>query len=141
MIEVNLAILAEAANTSAQSQLNILGEFNSLVVVEPPWGLVGRVLVVRFVGNPADAGPHIFALRLVDQDRELVWASSDAQVEFPKSRITGIPARLQAISPLPPILLPSEGGYELEILVDGVVKDCIELYCILQSNMPADAGD
>lgn len=140
MIEVNLALLAEAANTSAQSQFNILGEFNALLADEPPFGFVGKVLVLRFIGDPGDAGPHMFALRLLDQDRNLVWASSDAEVEFPKAAIPGIPARLQSISAMPPIALPSEGGYELEILVDGVVKGRIELHCILRRNMPGNAG-
>lgn len=139
MIEVNLAILADAANTSAEGKLNILGEFNMLMTEAPPWMLVGRSLVVRLVGHAGDEGPHTVGLRLLDQDRNLVWSSGDAAIDFPRARVAGAPARLQAIMGLPPLILPTAGDYELEILIDGEAKGCIELYCILRGDVPGHA--
>jgi hypothetical protein len=140
MIEVTLAMLADAANLSNDGKLNVLGEFNLLLADEPPWAVVGRSLVVRFEGHAGDIGMHTAALRLLDEDRNLVWATADAQIEFPPAKLPGIRARAVMIVPLPPFALMAEGTYELEVFVDGAQRGRTELHCVLRRDMPGDAG-
>lgn len=141
MIEVDLALLVDAANLSDDGKLNLLGEFNILLRPEPPWALVGRSLVLRLQGDALDAGPHTVGLRLLDEDRNLLWASGDNQIDFPKAMIPGLPARALTIVGLPPMVLKVEGTYLLEILVDGVARrPGVEFHCVLKKDMPNRAG-
>jgi hypothetical protein len=75
MIQVDLAVLADAANLSQEGKLNILGEFNILLSNTAPWTMVGRSLVLRLTGNAGDVGPHTIGFRILDSDRQLVWTS------------------------------------------------------------------
>jgi len=140
VIELNLALLADAANVATTGQLNILGEFNSLVTDSVPAGMTGKVLVFRLTGTAGDAGPCTLTLRLVDQDRVLVWATSDYALEFPRTRLSGTPARVQAISPLPPLIFPAFGTYELEFLLGGGVIGHIDIHVVRQGDIVPDAG-
>lgn len=140
MIELNLALLADAANVATTGQLNILGEFNSLLCEQVPAGLAGKVLVFRLTGSAADEGPHTLSLRLVDQDRELTWAANEQPLAFPKTRLSGTPARVQAISPLPPILFPALGTYELEFLLDGKAIGGLDIHVVRREDLAPDAG-
>ena len=140
MIEVNLALFADAANISMEKKLNVLGEFNSLTAAQPPWMMIGKYLVLRFQGSPGDVGPHLLGLRILDEDRDLVWASADIPFTFPASPVPGVPSRLLSVSPLPPIALKAAGSYEFEVLIDGVTRHLVELYAVLQSAAAPDAG-
>lgn len=141
MLNVDLALLADAANLSDGGKLNILGEFNVLNTVAPPWALVGRSLVLRLVGNAGDEGTHTLGLRLLDPDRQLVWSSGDAQFEFAAAKIPGTVPRNAAIIELPPVMMRVEGPHELEILVDGQALESVELHCVLEgASAPGDAA-
>lgn len=140
MIELNLALLADAANVATTGQLNILGEFNSLLPETMPTGFAGKVLVFRLTGSATDEGPHSLSLRLVDQDGGLVWAASDYTLEFPKTRLSGTPARVQAISPLPPMMFPTYGTYELEFLVDGKAIGGPAIHVVRREDLSPDDG-
>ena len=135
MLELNLMVVADAANISNSGSLNLLGEFNTLISEEAPFALVGKVLVVRFQGTPNDVGQHVLGFRLLDPDRGLIWASPDTAVQYPPSPMPGIPARLQGIVALPNFVLPAAGTYEVEILLDGAVRGCLSLHAVLRRDM------
>jgi hypothetical protein len=139
MIQVQLAILADAANITNDNKLNILGEFNILGAAEPPWTILRRCLAVRLIGDATDEGSHTVGLRVLDQDRNLVWSTNDRPLDFPRAKIPGTPARFLIVTELPPVVLHTEGPHELEILVDGTPRGSVDFYCVLM-NLPGRAG-
>lgn len=138
-MEATLVLFADAANLTEDGKLNLLGEFNILLSDAPPWGLVGRSLVARLEGHAGDVGHHTVAFRLLDQDRQLAWASGDSPFEVPKARLPGSPTRHLVIVALPPILLHHEGPHVMEILVDGTVCGSGEFHCIRHGDLPGRA--
>ena len=75
-MNVNLAVLCDAANVSREGKLNILGEFDSIHVATFPLVYPTMVLVVRLEAHPTEAGEHSLKLHLVDEDGEIDVHSS-----------------------------------------------------------------
>src|SRR5262245_14923941 len=67
-VNVNLAVLCDAANVAREGKLNILGEFDSIHVATFPLIYPTMVLVVRREAHPTEAGEHSLKLHLVDED-------------------------------------------------------------------------
>jgi hypothetical protein len=118
-MNVNLAVLCDAANVSREGKLNILGEFDSIGAATFPLTYPTMVLVVRLEAHPTEAGVHHLKLHLFDEDGHDVVPP--LQGDFP----TGSPSFLGAMIRTPPLILQMHGvcfngpgHYSFELLVD-----------------------
>lgn len=119
MIRLDLSVFAQAANTTAEQSLNILGEMNMIIASGFPFRHPFLTAVMRFVADPVDVGSHTLGFRFIDGNGNLVWSSPDMPLVIPPSDFAGLPARVQAIIPLIGLPFPEEGPYVLEPYVDG----------------------
>lgn len=71
-MNLQLAVLADAANISQEGKLNILGQFDTIYATEVPavWPLMWFVAKVGI--SEADGSHHRFELRVLDDDGQLI---------------------------------------------------------------------
>ena len=88
-MEVQLAVLADAANVSQEGKLNILGEFDTIHAAEVPvvWPVMWFVTKVKI--SEADGTHHRFELRVLDDDGQLVALVATLEGESGPSPIPG----------------------------------------------------
>jgi hypothetical protein len=118
-MNVNLAVLCDAANVSREGKLNILGEFDSIHVATFPLVYPTMVLVVRLEAHPTEAGEHALKLHLVDEDGgdcvpPLQGAFATGDPPFPGVPIRTAPLILQMHG----VRFDKPGHYSFELLVD-----------------------
>jgi hypothetical protein len=130
-MEVDLAVLADAANLSENHKLNILGVFDNMTVgPDFPATSPTFAIVVRIVAHPSEFGHHKLTLRIADADGREV-----ARLEggFDINREKRTPDAVRA-----PIILgaqvkfPSAGDYAFDVLLDGRWETSIPLKVIAQ---------
>jgi hypothetical protein len=118
-VNVNLAVLCDAANVSREGKLNILGEFDSIHVATFPLIYPTMVLVVRLEAHPTEAGEHSLKLHLVDEDGgdcvpPLQGGFATGDPPFPGVPIRTAPLILQMHG----VRFDKPGHYAFELLVD-----------------------
>jgi hypothetical protein len=118
-MNVNLAVLCDAANVSREGKLNILGEFDSIHASTFPLTYPTMVLVVRLEAHPTEAGEHHLKLHLFDEDGRDVVPPLEGEFPtgdppFPGVAIRTAPLILQMHG----VRFDHPGHYSFELLVD-----------------------
>jgi len=118
-MEIDFALLADAATVDASGKLNVLGVFDRIQAREFP-ARHGRIsLVLRFSAGAAEAGSHTVEIRLRGPgDRELLRL--DGRMELgaaPRPVPDGI--KMPQVLNLDGITFPEPGRFTFEISVDG----------------------
>lgn len=118
-MEIDLALLADAATIDAGGKLNILGVFDRIRAAEFP-ARHGRVsLVLRFTAGLDEAGEHQLEIRLRDPDGEEV-VRLDGTMNFgPGARYGGEELRVPHVLNLDGLVFKTEGRYFFDLSVDG----------------------
>lgn len=118
-MEIDFALLADAATVDASGKLNVLGVFDRIQAREFP-ARHGRIsLVLRFSAATGDAGSHEVAIRLRGpEDEELLRLDGRMEVgggprPFPDG------ARMPQVLNLDGITFPKPGLFSFDISVDG----------------------
>lgn len=115
-IEVKLVALADAANTTAEGKLNLLGTFDIIWSIHLPvvWPIM--VFVAQLKISPALGKVHHFQLRCVNDDGQLFGPVLDIQAEM------GGPVKVPGVAPGLPLVLgirnavfPTHGSYRFEL--------------------------
>jgi hypothetical protein len=128
-MEVTLALLADAANVTADGKLNILGVFNALGAQTFPVMHPQMALVLRFEATRAEEGrTKQIELQLADGDGQKLF-KIEAQLVLP-SGMPGTPIRLNHILMLNGIQFPRAGDYVFNVLVGDDQKAAIDLKLI-----------
>ena len=118
-MQVNLAVLCDAANVSREGKLNILGEFDSIHVSNFPLVYPTMVLVVRLEAHPTEAGDHTLKLHLFDEDGRDVVPSLRGEVPTGHQPFLGVPIRTAPlILQMHGVRFEQAGHYSFELLVD-----------------------
>lgn len=126
-MDVTLALLADAANVSADGKLNILGIFNALGAQSFPVVHPQMALVLRFEASHAEEGKgRQIELQLADSDGAKMFKIS-AQLMVPTGSPPGAPIRLNHILMLNNIQFPKPGDYMFSILIGDDEKASIDL--------------
>jgi hypothetical protein len=127
LMDVTLALLADAANVSADGKLNILGIFNALGAHNFPVVHPQMALVLRFEASRAEEGKgRQIELQLVDSDGQKMLKVG-AQLVVPSGGPPGAPIRLNHILMLNNVQFPKPGDYMFSILVGDDEKASVEL--------------
>ncbi len=126
-MDVTLALLADAANVSADGKLNILGIFNALGAHSFPVVHPQMALVLRFEASRAEEGKgRQIELQLADNDGQKLFKIG-AQLAVPTGAPPGTPIRLNHILMLNNIQFPKPGDYVFSVLVGDDEKASIDL--------------
>lgn len=138
-MQLQLAVLADAANVSVEGKLNILGQFDVIWADTVPVGWPEFCYVVRVRAGVADAGHHTFELRILTDDGDLMAVASAAG-EFEPAEEAGDEVAKNIILTIRLATFPEFGTYQFELRVDGeVLGEPILLY-VRQKPSPADDG-
>lgn len=118
-MDIDLALLADAATVDASGKLNILGVFDRVTAQTFP-ARHGRVaLVLRFSAGLDDAGTHEMALRLRGPEGEEI-ADLSGQIQFgPGPRSSGGRIKVPHVLNLDGIVFENPGRYSFDVVVDG----------------------
>jgi hypothetical protein len=139
-VNVNLAVLCDAANVSREGKLNVLGEFDSIHASTFPLTYPTMVLVVRLEAHPTEAGDHTLRLHLNDEDGQDVVPP--LQGEFPTGDppFLGVPIRTAPlILQMHGVRFEHPGHYSFELLVDGHHLRSLALHVVAgEDDVPVD---
>lgn len=118
-MDVDLALLCDAATVDASGKLNILGVFDRINASQFP-ARHGRLsLVLRFRGDVSEAGDHELLITLKDPEgEELVRADGRMKLgAAPRAAREGV--RLPQILNFDGLVFRREGSYVFDVRVDG----------------------
>ena len=126
-MQVEIAVLADAANISREGKLNICGIFQHVFGQSLPIGWPMMTLVLQLRLAPEEAGQrHTLSIRLNAPQGNVLQQFPDAQFEAPAD-----PGARKVIIPLTVnfagLAFPAFGQYGFEILVNGVSLTTVEL--------------
>jgi len=118
-MEVDLALLADAATIDGSGKLNILGVFDRLSAGTFPVQHPHMVLILRFAAGIHEIGRHQVAIVLKDPaGHEAVRIDGEMQLGAgPRGVTHGV--KVPHILHLDGLVFPSAGGYSFEVVVDG----------------------
>lgn len=118
-MDVDLALLADAATIDASGKLNILGVFDRLTTGSFPARHPRLTLVLRFVAGTAEIGAHQVSISMRDGEGNEVF-HIDGEMQLSPGR-TG-PAesiRVPHVLNLDGLVFPRAGRYSFDVKVDG----------------------
>jgi hypothetical protein len=126
-MEIVLALVADAANTTDDGKLNLLGVFQTIAAPEVPacHALFYIVFKVR-AGSEEKGTDHTFSIQLKDADLRSVCELEDRPFSIPTD--TKMPfAEIGIIIAMHSLIFPVFGHYLFQILIDGTKEGEIDL--------------
>ena len=117
-MEIDLALLADAATIYATGKMNILGVFDRISVSQFP-AQHGRVaLVLRLTAGTSEVGTHEMQIRLTDPEgSEVLSLNGEIQLVGGPGASEGI--RVPHVLNLDGLVFPGPGRYSFDVKVDG----------------------
>jgi hypothetical protein len=124
-LEVNIAVLADAANVSQEGKLNITGIFNRLQLKNFPATSPTFSIVLGLLAHASEVGNHQLLVRLADEDgQEIAKIKGDFKV--PRAKSGGKPIGTSIILGTQ-VKLPKPGDFSFDVLIDGRWEKTISL--------------
>jgi len=118
-MEVDLALLADAANIDASGKLNILGVFDHLAVASFPTRHPRLSLVLRFSAGVTAVGKHQIAIALKGPDgKEVVRIDGEMHLA-PGPSSAGGAILIPHVLNMDGLIFPVPGRYFFDVHVDG----------------------
>jgi hypothetical protein len=118
-MEIDLALLADAATIDDSGKLNILGIFDRVSAAAFPAQHGRMALVLRFAAGLPEAGPHEVGIRLTDPDSvEVIRLDGEMQLA-PGPRSAGGGVKVPHVLNLDGIVFTRSGHYTFDVSVDG----------------------
>lgn len=118
-MEIDLALLADAATIDASGKLNILGVFDRLAARSFPVKHGRVTLILRFSAGLQEAGGHQAEIQLLSPDgKEIVRLNGEMKLD-PGPMAAGGVIRVPHIINLDGLVFPRSGQYTFEVRVDG----------------------
>jgi hypothetical protein len=127
-MEVDLALLADAATVDAAGKLNILGVFDRISASRFPAQHPHVSLVLRFSASLAEAGGHQVVIVLTDPDgEEVIRLDGDLHVS-PGSAAAGGRVRVPQVVNMERLVFKRPGRYAFDVSVDGEHQVSVPLF-------------
>jgi hypothetical protein len=118
-MEVDLALLADAATIDGSGKLNILGIFDRLTTSAFPTRHPRLSLVLRFSAGVQEVGKHEVAITLKEPDgKQLVRIDGEMNLA-PGPSGTGGAVLVPHILNMDGLIFPAPGRYAFDVRVDG----------------------
>lgn len=115
-MEIDLALIADAATVDGAGKLNILGVFDHISAREFPARHERMVLVLRFSAGVDEAGKHGVTIAVKDPDGGEV-ARMDGEIKLAPGRPDGR-IRVPQIVHLDGFVFPKAGIYSIQVSLD-----------------------
>ena len=117
-MEIDLALLADAATIDATGKMNILGVFDRISVGQFP-AQHGRIaLVLRLTAGTSEVGTHEMQIRLTDPEgSEVLSLNGEIQLVGGPGVSEGV--RVPHVLNLDGLVFPGPGRYSFDVKVDG----------------------
>lgn len=137
-MEIVLALLADAANTTDDGRLNLLGVFQTLSVEEVPIQISLFYIVFKVRAGIEEKGTdHTYALQLRDADMRLLYDLPSRPFSIPTD--TSMPfAEVGMIISVHSLVYPVFGHYQFHIMIDGVQIDKGVIDVLVQPILTSD---
>jgi hypothetical protein len=127
-MDIDLAVLADAATVDASGKLNILGIFDRISASKFPAQHPHVSLVLRFAASMNEAGTHSVEIRLGDPDGgEVVRLNGEMKVG-PGPVVSGGRVRIPQVINMDRLIFPRPGRYAFDVSVDGAHQVSIPLF-------------
>ncbi len=127
-MDIDLALLADAATVDASGKLNILGIFDRISASRFPAQHPHVALVLRFTASAKEAGGHSVEIHLSDPEgKEVLRLSGEISVA-PGSGGAGGRAVVPQIINMERIVFPKPGRYAFDVSLDGEHKVSVPLF-------------
>jgi hypothetical protein len=125
-MEVDLAVLADAANLTENGKLNILGIFDRFTL-GPGFPATSPTfsIIIRVAAHPSELGKHDLALRIANADGKEV-GKLKGRFEVRREKTSPQPARVPLILQAQ-VKIPAPGDYTFDILINGRWERSISL--------------
>lgn len=118
-MEVDLALLADAATIDGAGKLNILGIFDRLSTASFPAQHPQMVLILRFAASVQEMGHHRVAISLRDPGgQEAMRIDGEMQLGSGPGAVGG-GIQVPHILHLDGLVFPVAGRYAFDVIVDG----------------------
>ena len=118
-MDVTLGLLADAANTTENGKLNVLGVFSKINPTAFPTQVPAMQIVLRFEADSVERGERkALEIRLVDQDGgELLKV--EGNLDIPAEAPGGAPVEMQTIIGLAGVTFQRPGPHAFVVMVTG----------------------
>ncbi len=134
-MQVTLAVLADAANVTAEGKLNVLGIFDRIRAEGYPWVHPQMFLVIRFRGDPADQGQtKTLQVQMRDEDGALMFGIQ-SELTIPEN--AGLRPSFDNVLGLAGLVIPRPGRYAFMVTINGQTAAEVEL----EADSPKPAGE
>lgn len=137
-MQVDLAVVADAANVSQEGKLNILGVFDTIWAREFPFRHAAMVFVLRVRADFTDKGAHELRVRLIDADGGQLF-NAEGPMQVPAG-VPGRPVKPHVIMGLAGITFPKPGDFSFEVFLDGQHLKSVPLY-VMEAPQPPRRGE
>ena len=129
-MEVALALLADAANTTRDGKLNVLGVFDAIRASKFPSTHPSMVLVLRLEATAADWDQkHELDVRFIDEDGGQLL-KINAHIVVPSAPDSGRPRRFTHPIQINGPRFKKPGGFAFEVRVNGQLAVTLPLQVI-----------
>ncbi len=118
-MDIDLALLADAATLDAAGKLNLLGVFDRIQTASFPARHDRIAMVLRFQGVLAEAGVHELSIRLVGPEQEEMLSFTGELRFAPGPAEYGGSIRVPHLINLNGIVFPGPGRYVFDVTLDG----------------------
>ena len=118
-MKCHLAALCDAANTTPEGKINLLGEFDTLWSPQAPvvWPLMTFIAKLKF--GEVDVGRHTISLRVLDEDMHIIAVPIEGQGELGGLESPGIENGWPLILSIVNAQFPEFGTYLFQLVLDG----------------------
>lgn len=124
-MEITLALLAEAANSTPDGKLNIHAAFTALGFEQFPATVPKTVLVLRFEIGDGDWGAQQWITVTIYDGDEQVITTTDASVNLPDDPSGGQPAAFFQLFQFLGLTYVAPGEYEVVVEVNDEPKESV----------------
>lgn len=127
-MEIDLALLADAATIDAAGKLNILGVFDRISTGSFPAQHPHMVLILRFAAGVGEIGRHQVQISMTDPSgQRIVQLDGDMQLGPGRSGVTeGM--KVPHVLHLEGMVFPGPGRYSFDVRIDGEHHTSVPLY-------------
>lgn len=129
-MQSKLAVLADAANTTSEGKLNLLGEFNVIFAARVPFTWPRMFLVVKLETEPGEGERHKLRIRVIDQDGRQVTNEIQGDADFGQRFRPGLPLTGVLIFEIRAPTFANFGTYEFEIYANDELVTKVPLYVV-----------
>ncbi len=136
-MDLDFAVIADAANVSQEGKLNLLGVFDTIWAREFPFRHAAMVFVLRVKADFTEQGNHHLEVRLIDADGGQLFRA-EGPLQVPPGP-PGRPIRPHVVLGLSGVSFARPGDYSFEVMLDGRHLASVPLY--VMEAPPRTAGN